>query len=385
MIRALIAQTNEIDEADLAVVNLLAQLELPQNLLRYSVGIVFAHVESLDEGLLEALAQALPFPMTGVSVPLTSSQTDKVGFSLLTLTVLTSNDVVFSASLSEPLEDDDEQQAEKFGEALWASHGGQRPKLGLLFGPPNNHSLQADAMVEGLSKAMPGCNFFGGVAGDYTTSSTPPGLIFGGRTYLNRYSVILLFGLVRPKFSLINIPERRALKHRAIVSRCEGNRVMEVNGVPITEYLGKLGMLPAEKTISIHVPFLVTDSSARTRIIMLESILPDGTGQFSRSMPPNSTLGLAGFDETDVLRTARELTDEIKWETFDFCFIQSCLARSIVLGLNYLSEFNLFKSELGDLQPYILYYSGGEFCPVLEDDGETVNKFHNMVLASCRF
>jgi hypothetical protein len=385
MIRALIAQTNEIDEADLAVVNLLAQLELAQNLLRYSVGVIFAHVESLDEGLLEALAQALPFPVTGISVPLTSSQTDKSGFSLLTLTVLTSNDVVFSATLSEPMEGDGGPAAEKFGEALSASHGGQRPKLGLIFGPPNGHSLQADSIVERLSKSLPGCHFFGGVAGDYTTSAAPPGLIFGGRTYSDRYSMVLLFGLVRPKFSLISIPERRALKHRAIVSRCEGSRVIEVNGIPITEYLGKLGMLPAERNLSIQVPFLVTDSEARTSIIMLESICSDGSGLFSRMVPPNSTLGLAGFDETDVLRTARELTDEIKWETFDFCLIQSCLGRNIVLGLNYLSEFNLFKSELGDLQPYVIYYSGGEFCPMLEDDGETINKFHNMVLASCRF
>ena len=385
MIRALIAQTNEIDEADLAVVNLLAQLELTQNLLRYSVGMLFAHVDSLDEGLLEALAQALPFPVTGVSVPLSASQTDKSEFSLLTLTVLTSNDVVFSVALSDPLTGDDGTLAEKFASDLAASHGGQRPKLGILFGPPNTTELQADEVIERVSKAIPGCRFFGGLAGDYPPTDTESPLIHGGKAYTDRYSMILLFGLVRPKFTLIGIPERRALKHRAIVSKSERNKVLEVNGMPVIEYLSRLGVIQQERFLTMRVPFLVTDSGGKTRIVVLESVTEDDAAMFSRIIPPNSTLGLAGCDETDVLRTARELTDEIKWESFDFCLINCCLSRNIVLGLNYLAEFNQYKSELGDLQPYVICYSGGEFCPELEDDEETVNKFHNMVLTSCRF
>lgn len=384
MIRAITAQTSEIDEADLAVVNLLAQLELGQNLLRYSVGLVFCHMGSLDDGLIHALAQALPFPLTGISVPLTSSQTDKSGFSLLTLTVLTSNDVVFSVGLSEPLTGDDGTLAKRLGEVTSAGHGGQRPKLGLLFGPANKLGRQADLIIDQLSSALPGCPLFGGLCGDFTVDTTLPGIIFGGDSYPDSYSLVLLYGLVRPRFDIITIPERRALKRRAFISKSEGNIISEVNGIPITDYLIKMGVLQQDKLLPIQAPFLVTDSAARTRIMMLERIESDSRAVFSRQIPPNSTLGLAGFDETDVMRTAKELTEALKWERFDFCLISNCLTRNIMLGLNYLAEFNQFKADLG-LQPYVAFYGGGEICPVLEDDEETVNRFHNLALASCRF
>ena len=384
MIRALIAQPNEIDEIDLAVVNILAQLQLDQNLLSYSVGLVFANVDSLEPNLLKALAQALPFEMTGVSVPMASSQTNTNDFSLLTLAVLTSNDVVFRIGLSGPLAGDDTSPIGELAENLVKGQN-QRPRLGMVFGPPNRTDLRADHVIRALSEALPGCPLFGTVAGDFATMVSPPPLIHGGDTYLDRYSLVLLYGLIRPKFNAVRIPERKFLKHRAIISRSSGHLVEEVNGAPVLEYLSKLGVVQRDGTLIMPVPFLVTDPGGKTRMLMMTKIIADGRASFSQDLAPNSTLGLVGFDETDVLRTARSLTEELKWEQFDFCLVSSCLSRNVMLGLNFLAELDQFRRDLGDLLPYVAICGGGEFCPELDDEGEQVNMFHNLVLASCRF
>jgi hypothetical protein len=383
MIRAIIAQTNEIDEIDLAVVNLLAQLELDQNLLSYSTGLVFAHLEDLEPGLLASLAQALPFPITGISSPMTSSQTNKADFSLLTLAVLTSNDVVFATGLSGPMGEAGGEMS-KLVESLSRGQN-QRPRLGLLFGCSNTDTIRADRIVKEFSQAVPGCPAFGSLAGDYITTAVPPRLIYGGETYDDRYSLILMYGLIRPKFNMIPIPEKRSLKHRAIISRSDGYRVDEVNGMPVSEYLNKLGFMQELRELTMQVPFFVTNPGGETRMMMLAGLDPDGRAIMSQDVIPNSTIGLAGFDETDVMRTARRLTEELKWEQFDCCLIMTCLGRNLMLGLNYLAELNQFKGDLGDLLPYVACCSGGEICPVLDDEGETVNQFHNLVLASCRF
>jgi hypothetical protein len=352
--------------------------------LRNSVGLIFCHLDSVDPGLLEALAQALPFPTTGVGVPLTSSAGVRQGFSLLTVAVLTSDDAVFSVGLSEPLTGDDGTAAKALATDLAASTS-QRPRLGLVFGPPNGDRLQADEVVESLSEALPGCPLFGGLAGDFLTAETPPALVHDGRVHHDRYSLTLIHGLIRPRFNLIRIPEKRALRRRSIISASDGRLVSEINGAPVAEYLGRLGVLQFDRTLPMPVPFLVTGPGGRSRVSMLEAMTPEGLAVFNRLVPTGSTMSLAGYDESDVTRGVRLLTDELKWEQFDFCLIISCLGRNLILGLDYLAEFDQYRRDLGELLPYVAFYSAGEICPDLEDDEENVNRFHNLVLACCRF
>jgi hypothetical protein len=384
MIKAIIAHTDEVDEVDLAVISVLAQLEPDRNLLRNSVGLIFCHLESLAPDLLEALAQALPFPTTGIGVPLATSAGVREGFSLLTVAVLTSDDAVFSVGLSEPLTGDDGTEAKRLATDLAASSN-QRPRLGLVFGPPNGDRLQADDVVESLSEALPGCPLFGGVAIDFLSSETPAALIHDGRVHLDRYSLTLIHGLIRPRFNLIKIPEKKYLRSRAIISASDGRLVSEINGAPVAEYLGRLGVLQFDRTLPMPVTFMVTGPVGRSRVAVLEAMTPEGLAVFNRLIPTGSTLSLAGYDESDVTHGVRLLTDELKWDRFDFCIIISCLGRNLMLGLDYLAEFDQIRRELGDLLPYVAFYSGGEICPDLEDDEENVNRFHNLVLTCCRF
>jgi hypothetical protein len=98
-----------------------------------------------------------------------------------------------------------------------------------------------------------------------------------------------------------------------------------------------------------------------------------------------STLGLAGLDDFDIVKMAGDLADELKWEQFNFCLINSCQSRHIILGLDYLGEIERIRSSLSNLLPYAVSYSGGEICPRLVDQRSMVNSFHSLSLSCCRF
>ncbi|MDR1655985.1 MAG: FIST C-terminal domain-containing protein [Deltaproteobacteria bacterium] len=383
MIRALIAQTNEIDEIDLAVVSILAQLELGHNLLKNSVGLLFCHFESLVPGLLEALCRSLPFNVTGSGTPMSTSQTNLTGFSLLTLVVLTSDDVYFSLGLSEPLGHDLELTTRELTTRL--TNGlNQAPKLGFIFAPPISKNFHASHLPKFFSAALNNCPLFGCLSCDFAPLTVNPKVIFNDQCYENRFSLLLFYGLIKPKFNLINIPEKKALKQRAIISKVNGNRLIEVNGIPILDYLNGMDVTDSLQSL-LTMPLLVTKPDGETKICMLTGFTSEGHGVCSQDIPLNSTLGLAGFDETDVFRTAKELTEELKWEQFDFCLILSCLGRNLSLGLNYMLEFDHFRSSLGNMLPYVVIYSGGEFCPEINSQGACSNSFSTLALTSCRF
>ncbi|MDR2443380.1 MAG: FIST C-terminal domain-containing protein [Deltaproteobacteria bacterium] len=384
MIKSIIAQTNEIDEIDLAVVSILAQLELNQNLLANSFALIFGQFDSFAPGLLPAIAQTLPFDIIGVSAPMTTSQLSKSDYSLLTLVVLTSDDMVFSVGISESMDIDPQTQVNELISRLMTGQS-QSPKLGFLLGPPSVHPVQADHVVAYFTKALPNCPFFGTLSCDFNIQEMPRYVFFNGECYTNRFSLVLFFGLIKPKFNLISLPEKKALKHRAIISKVQGNILMEVNGINFMDYLRDLGVSGDIRQSYLTMPFLVTEPNGKSKIHMLISQTDEGYAVCTQDIILNSTLGLSGFDETDVLLSARRLTEELKWEQFDFCLILSCLGRNIGLGLNYLAELDMFRAGLGDMLPYVVLYSGGEFCPEINDNGESINSFHNLVLASCRF
>ena len=266
---------------------------------------------------------------------------------------------------------------------LVEGHG--RPDLGLLFGPPDTSAIRADHILRHATRALPGCPFFGSLATDFGTRNSPPLLIHAGKAYDDRYSLVLFHCLVRPRFHLVGVTAHRALKHRAIITRVEGHRVAEINGIPAIDYFFNLGLAYGEGWIPTVTPILVTNPGGETKIVMISGRTPDGSVICSQDIEPNSTLGLAGLDETGVIHSARTMIQELKWEQHEFCLIMSCLGRNIVLGLNNLSEIDLLRDSLGDQMPYLFCYSGGEFCPQVNADGETVNSFHNLVLACCCF
>ncbi|MDR0645490.1 MAG: hypothetical protein LBG46_00415, partial [Elusimicrobiota bacterium] len=102
MIKTLTAYTLEIDDSKKAVAEILSQLDMGKNLLKNSVGIISCYSEFIETGVVEALSESLPFEVIGYTT-LSGCVRGVSSRLMLSIAVLTSNDVSFSCAVSEPL------------------------------------------------------------------------------------------------------------------------------------------------------------------------------------------------------------------------------------------------------------------------------------------
>jgi len=96
MIRMLTAFTREIDDIDAAVAEILKPLDLQKQRLKNSVGILMFHPSFLETGVIKAVSEALPFDSIGCTTSYLAAP-GAIADMMLTVTVLTSDDVAFKA------------------------------------------------------------------------------------------------------------------------------------------------------------------------------------------------------------------------------------------------------------------------------------------------
>ncbi|MDR1110407.1 MAG: hypothetical protein LBP92_06870 [Deltaproteobacteria bacterium] len=386
MPRTLIAQTNEVDEADLAMIDLMAQLDLDNNLLANSVGLLFGDLDQFHPDLLSALSSRLPFDLIGINSSLSSGPSQKEDYYLLNLMVLTSDDLNIMAALSEDIGQAGLDSIDALYRDL-ASRMTGRPKLILMFGSRQSGNFRAGRAVSRLDAISGGTPIFGCLSGDFDSIDSKGFLVHNGQKYMDRFAIVMIDGPIKPKFSIFRVPENKRLKHKAIITSCSGNLIKEINGLPALDYLSGLGFIIDQKVgFSATIPMIVENHQADFwSPMVLVSRTDCNYVVCSQDVEVNSTLGLGGLDETDVLKSAGELADELKWEQFGFCLIHSCQARHLSLGLDYLGEIERMRSSLSDLLPYTLSYTGGEICPCPDKRNKLTNSYHSMSLSCLRF
>jgi hypothetical protein len=385
MPKTIIAQTNEVDEADIAMIDILAQLDLDNNLKSNSVGFLFGDVSQFDPELLPALANRMPFDIIGVNSPISTGPNHKDEYNLLTLMVFTSDDVSIACGLSDDFGTNGPDSIKDLYVRL-AAKLDNTPKLILLFGSRQSTKFHPDRVIDRLDSVAK-CPIFGCLGCDLDVIMEKGYLIHNGQMYMDRMAMVLIDGPIKPRFSLYMIPENKWLKRKAIITCCEGNVIKEINGLPAIDYLTTLGLKVGSKSeFAYNVPLIMENHSAgySEPVLMLQQEGDDSV-ICTQDVEENSTLGLAGLDDTDVIKSAGDLADELKWEHFDFCLIHSCQGRHISLGLDYLSEIDRIRTSLSNIIPYTFSYSGGEICPRIEGQKGSTNSFHSLSLACCRF
>ncbi|MDR1486801.1 MAG: hypothetical protein LBT62_02230 [Deltaproteobacteria bacterium] len=386
MIKALFAQTNEVDEVDIAIIDIMEQLKLDSNLLTNSIGIIFCNIDSLAPSTLNALCKRFPFDVTGFNSPISLSSALTADHSFLTVAVLTSDDVVFSCGLSKSLSNETREPMFELYDRL-AGQLNNPPRLAFLFGPTQN-IIPANHVLKDLVEAAGECPVFGGAAIDYFTEAQKPFVIYNGQTYEDRASVILFDGDINPKFSFFPIVEKRGLKNRAIINEVEGKVIKQINAMPALDYFDQLGLAVSGRLdIAKPIPLFIADASAMAATpAVIVGQTPEGHIICSFEIEKNSFLGLGIFEESQVLATINELVEELKWEKFDFCWVVSCITRNFALGLNHLAEFDAIRKGLGDMLPFVVAYSGGEACPTSKrNEPLAPSSFNILSLACCRF
>ena len=383
MLKVLTACTEEIDEVDVAVNDILRQLDMEGELLANSAGIMTFYSEFTDTGVVSAICERLPFPVVGTTT-MGTAVPGRNGAMMLSLMVLTSEDITFSVamttSLAETLHDPIESAYNEAKGAL-----GEEPKLTLAFAPL---LLQyaGDRYVEILDELSGGAPVFGTLALDHTPIYSETQTLFNGTLTKDAMALLLLGGAVDPSFFVVSIAEDKIWQRSAVITAAEGNILQEVNKMPLAQYLETVGMAEDGKIVpSVNIFPLVLDyndgAQPVTRVIIQAT--EEGYGVCGGLIHEGASMSIASFGRTDVLSTTTSALEKIMEEkNKNAMIVFSCIGRSLALGADTAAEMALFDQKLKGALPYLFAYSGGEMCPV--DGGNAkVNRFHNDTFVAC--
>lgn len=385
MFKMLTACTREIDDAGAAVREILEQLDLPNNQLTNSVGILTCHADFLPEGVVEAVCENLPFDVIGTTT--LGAGTDKgTDLEILSLSVLTCDELKFAAVLTDSLEA--EQEAPVRAACAEAEAGlGAAPSLVLAYAPLLQH-VGGERLVRIINKVIDGAPLFGTLTCDHNFDFRDSQVIFNGRAYRDRLALVLVSGPLSCRFLTVSVPERYAEKQNAIITESEGNVVKQVNGIPVLEYLEGLGFtredgLEGSKSIPVILDYNDGTPAVARCFYMIS---PEGNAVCGGEMPTGATFALSSMSADDVVLSAEQALDKVAalGESKGMLIIP-CIVRSVTLGVDQLAEARRVAEKGAGRVPYQLCYSGGEICPVYQPDGKPVNRFHNFSFAVCLF
>ena len=415
MIKAYTAFTSELDDKKQAVGQIMAQLECCGGLLTNTIGIVACHYEFVLSDIYKAICDALPFEIVG-TISSAQSVHGGLGSLLLSLYVMTSDDVAFDKVLTPPLTDEPMQV---INDSYKSACRSEKPSLILVYAP---FMLQnsGDDYVKVLTDASGGAPCFGTLAIDDTLDFVNCFMLADGEHYRDRMAMILVYGDVKPRFYVANISEDRIIGKSAVVTKSAGPVLMEVNERPIIDYFSDLGLVKVSEVqyALAALPFLLdyNDGSPKVSKIFV-TLTPEKYAICAGSMPMGSTLYMATTDKDDVIYTTNASIDmiineidgpgqELEQEQCtgqepgpgpgqeqrqvpaqspgaSALLIYSCISRSMTLGSEQYKELELIDTKINNRIPFLAANSGGEICPTHISNDMAINRFHNNAFIAC--
>ncbi|MDR2354347.1 MAG: hypothetical protein LBF22_14550 [Deltaproteobacteria bacterium] len=381
MIEILLAQSLEVDDIELTLRDILNQLNPSGSLRKNSLGILHCNHAFIESGAVQAICERLPFPVVGLNTILNSSSLGFLDNMLLSIIVLTSDEVKFATGLSGPLDIDLRSSFINMyleTENLLSS----RPAFALLFAPISSIYPIGERIVQIIDEVSDGVPLFGAQPSDYTTYIRDPQIIYNGATYRDRAAIVLVEGKIKPRFNVFPLSPLKGIHQKAIITAAEDNIIMEVNGIPVLEFLESLGLcwygqISGTHTIAI---FLDKNDGNSPIIRIIQSQTPEGHIVLSGNAPIQTTLGLGAWSISDSLDVITRVGHQVRLLVPDVILLYSCLSRNITLGLDYMAEMEAVHNQLKPLVQYSFAYTGGEICPVYRKDGKIHNEYHNMAL-----
>ena len=385
MIKMLTACTREIDYVDKAVDELLQQLDLGRNQRKNSVGIVHCTEDFLDSGVVEALKEKLPFDIVGCTTNGTAAR-GEFGQLLLTLSVLTADDVFFAAGISEEVGSDAAGAVKELYARIEADLS-EKPKLLMTF-TPFSPLIGGDEFVAEIDKASGGVAVFGTRAYGTTVDFTNLYTIYNEQYSTDKLAIIALGGDVAPEFLVAYVSENRIFKQRAIITEAEKNVLHKVNNMSAVEYFISLGIIEKDNMrgiITMPVLINLNDGTPALTRTAFGAADREGSLLFCGATPVGATLGVAVMDADDVVNSAESILKEALGKARGKnMLIYSCAARGFALGAEGDAELKKITECMAD-EPigYQAAYSGGEICPVFNKAGKMFNRFNNNILIIC--
>jgi hypothetical protein len=391
MLKVLTASTIEIDDRDAAVSSLRAQLAQQGEIGADALGLIICHYEFVLNGVVDALREALPFPIAGYTastmatspIPKGKLQSEAEGDFCLALMVLWGDNVSFQTATTDQVALD--KDIAPICAPIFA--GREKPALVWAFGP-NVVTVAGDLLVNAVTEQTGGAPVFGGFAVDDSPTFfencfviTPDG------DFRDRVGFVLLYGDVKPTFYSASISEKRIFDRWFMVTEANGNEVISINDRSPLEFLDAIGITKemVREAVLTNLVLAIQEDD--------ETYFPRQTAGFS----DNNTLLLAGtvekgarfrvggFDKVDMLEAAQVAAKNIFEHSHEkaFTLVLSCASRFVLLGSESLDEVHMLRQAIPGM-PFLMGYAGGEICPHMLSDGTIHhNRFQNGGFVMC--
>jgi len=377
MLKCASVYTCEVDDPSAALVEIQTQLQSKLELLENSVGIIMCHSEFIATGVLRHVCKHLPFDLAGVT---TSSQAvnDEVGEFMLTIFVMTSDDVNFRTGVTEALGDDVDGQIKAAYQKIAAGAAGL-PELVLAFPPFGLHA--GDTYVRAWGKTVPKKPVFGTHAIDDTVSFSECETIYNGENNKAAMPFVLCYGNINPRFLVATFSEHNAVSSKADVTKAEGNYVYEINNDIAIKYFEERGFVESVKFTPFMIDLLKREDYDGIPVIRGHAAFTnEGAAVFYGDVDEGSTFTLLKTDVDDiVLATCQKVRQINEMPDVNGALLFPCVVRRVAfLGINKpLLELQSAKDAMNPEIPFMIGYAGGEICPTSVRNGVAANRFHN--------
>lgn len=376
----------EIDDPEIALEEIKAQLKEKITLLEHSVGIIMCHTEFVGTGVLKHICENLPFELAGVT---TSSQAvnGEAGELVLTIFVMSSDDVCFRTGVTESLSEDIEEPTKSaFDKAAIGVSG--LPKLALVF-PPLILKYAGDSYINAWKQIIPDVPVFGAIAIDDTLNFEGSMTIHNGESYKTAMSFVLCYGNMNPRFFVGTLPENKVMPYKGEITKSNGPFVQEINNMNAYKYFEDIGFASngALAENFLFVPFVI-DQKKREDYDGIPvvrghvSFTEDGTAIFRGDVDEGSTFTLLTCDPEDVLSTTRQKIEQINQlpDVNGALFFPCIVRHMLTMRISPLIELETVKDTINPDIPFMMGYAGGEICPTSIRNGIPTNRFHNYSL-----
>lgn len=356
--------TSEVDDADAAVREICAQLDIAAP-GHQRLGILACHNDFMVSGAAQAVCRALPFPVVGANT--TCSMTNAgAGEAQLSLVVFSGGgDIAFSTVLSEPVADNHEACVTALCREAAERTPGRTPAMAFVFSPvlPD---FSEQRLVSLLDRELRGLPLFGTLACNYEEGKlVDTKIIAETAAHGDRFTVAFVYGDVRPEFHFSTLTDEWILGRDARVTRARDNILMEIDDQPAARYFEALGIALADMSRTHAAPIVFTVPHQTAPIsVAAHDLTPEGYLVCGSEVPVDADVAFGAQDWRAVMGTAKTLLDAIETgEPHAGVLFYSCLSRALALELDNMAEIDLVRRHMAGRAPCMLAYSGGEICP----------------------
>jgi hypothetical protein len=306
-----------------------------------------------------------------------------MGDLMLALTVLTSDDILFRAGASVPIEDDPMRAIEDLYLKLMPLAAG-KPSLLFTVAPVLSRA-GGDDFIEALDAVSGGVPLFGSLAFTYRPDFGGIETCCNGKRYSNAFTLIAMFGEMTPEFYVTAIPESRVIRQNAVITQAVKNKIQSINGQTPLQYLESVGLAENGSIAGLaSFPLVLTLADGSKMVRSAYAVTAEGYILTAGAVPQGAQIGFSDCGPEFVFKSSEKIIAQAATAARGRnALIFSCVARRWTLGIITDAKIKELTKLLDGTVPYQLAYSRGEICPVKNREGMLVNRFHNFSLIVC--